>query len=106
MTSKTWQEMLDLARHIVNQKTADFEPEKFEDHYEQALKELVRAKLSGKTIGPTPRPRADNVVNLMDALRQSIASDASKKPKKPRKAAAGRLCCKTRFAPGFINFAG
>jgi DNA end-binding protein Ku len=87
MISKTWQEMLHLARHIVNQKTADFEPEKFEDHYEQALKELVGAKLSGKTIGPTPRPRADNVVNLMDALRQRIASDASKKP---RKAAAGQ----------------
>jgi DNA end-binding protein Ku len=83
-------EMLDLARHIVNQKTADFEPEKFEDHYEQALKELVDAKLSGKTIGPKPQPRADNVVNLMDALRQSIASDTSKKPKKPRKAAAGQ----------------
>ena len=83
-------EMLDLARHIVNQKTADFEPEKFEDNYEQALKELVDAKLSGKTIGPTPRPRADNVVNLMDALRQSIASDTSKKPKKPRKAAASQ----------------
>ena len=83
-------EMLDLARHIVNQKTADFEPEKFEDHYEQALKELVGAKLSGKTIGPKPVQRADNVVNLMDALRQSIASDTSKKPKKPRKAAAGQ----------------
>src|SRR5215510_14298200 len=83
-------EMLDLARHIVNQKTADFEPEKFEDHYEQALKELVGAKLSGKTIGPKPQPRADNVVNLMDALRQSVASDTSKKPKKPRKAAAGQ----------------
>jgi DNA end-binding protein Ku len=63
-----------------------FEPKKFEDHYEQALKELVGAKLSVKTIGPTPRPRADNVVNLMDALRQSIA----KKPKKPGNAREGR----------------
>jgi DNA end-binding protein Ku len=55
-------------------------------NFREALKELVDAKLSGKTIGPTHRPRADNVVNLMDALRQSIASDTSKKPKKPRKA--------------------
>src|SRR5215475_8292288 len=70
--------MLDLARHIVNQKTADFEPEKFEDHYEQALKELVGGKLSGKTIGPTPRPRADNVVNLMDAEE---AAQGCRRPK-------------------------
>jgi DNA end-binding protein Ku len=82
-------EMLDLARHVVIQKTADFEPEKFEDHYEQALTDLISAKRSGKAIGPKPRPRVDNVVNLMDALRQSITSYASK-PKKPRKAAAGQ----------------
>jgi DNA end-binding protein Ku len=35
--------MLDLAKHIVNQKTADFEPEKFEDYYEEALTELINA---------------------------------------------------------------
>jgi len=83
-------EMLDLARHIVNQKSGEFEPEKFEDHYEQALTDLINAKRSGKALGPKPQPRADNVVNLMDALRQSIASDTAKKPKKPRKAAAGQ----------------
>jgi DNA end-binding protein Ku len=83
-------EMLDLARHIVNQKSGEFEPEKFEDHYEQALTDLVNAKRSGKAIGPKPQLRADNVVNLMEALRQSIASEPAKKPKKPRKAAAGQ----------------
>ena len=64
----------------------DFEPEKFEDHYEEAL---VNAKRNGRTIGAKPRPKADNVVNLMDVLKKSIASGAPK-GKKPRKAAAGQ----------------
>ena len=86
---KVTKDMLDLAKHIVNQKTADFEPEKFEDHYEEALVELINAKRNGRTISAKPRPRADNVVNLMDALKKSIASEAPK-GKKPRKASAGQ----------------
>src|SRR6266404_9782382 len=70
---KVTKDMLDLAKHIVNQKSSTFEPEKFEDHYEEALTELINAKRQGKTIGPKPRPRAENVVDLMDALKNSIA---------------------------------
>src|SRR5947208_16007793 len=70
---KVTKDMLDLAKHIVTQKKAHFEPEKFEDHYEEALTELINAKRQGKTIGAKPRPRADNVVDLMDALKKSIA---------------------------------
>ena len=87
---KVTKDMLDLAKHIVNQKAADFEPEKFEDRYEAALTELINAKRQGKTIGPKPRPRGDNVVDIMDALRKSIASEAPAKGKKPRKATAGQ----------------
>lgn len=43
---------------IVTQKAADFEPEKFEDHYEEALTELINAKRNGRTIGPSPGPAA------------------------------------------------
>jgi len=42
--------MLDLAKHIVNQNTSTFEPEKFEDHYEAALTQLINQKRSGKPI--------------------------------------------------------
>ena len=88
---KVTKDMLDLAKHIVNQKTADFEPERFEDHYEDALAELINAKRQGKTIGPKPRPRGENVVDLMDALKKSLASEAAvPKGKKPRRAAAGQ----------------
>ena len=88
---KVTKDMLDLAKHIVTQKTGEFEPEKFEDHYEAALAELINAKRNGKTVGPKPRPKGENVVDLMDALKRSIANDAQPaKGKKPRKAAAGQ----------------
>jgi DNA end-binding protein Ku len=88
---KVTKDMLDLAKHIVTQKTGEFEPEKFEDHYEEALVELINAKRNGKTVGAKLRPKGENVVDLMDALKKSIANDAQPaKGKKPRKAAAGQ----------------
>jgi len=90
---KVTKDMLDLAMHIVNQKSATFDPEKFEDHYEAALAELIYQKRSGKTIAAKPRPRGENVVDLMDALKRSIGQAESEMPakgKKPRKAAAGQ----------------
>src|SRR6267154_5727466 len=85
---KVAKDMLDLARHIVEKKAADFDPEKFEDHYEDALTELINAKQSGRTISAKPRPKGENVVDLMDALKKSIGSEAAPKGKKPRKASA------------------
>src|SRR2546423_8347735 len=72
---KVTKDMLDLARHIVEQKTGEFEPENFEDHYEQALTELINAKRAGKTIAHKPRPSGTNVVDLMSALKQSLANE-------------------------------
>jgi DNA end-binding protein Ku len=94
---KVTNDMLDLAKHIVNQKSGSFEPEKFEDHYETALIDLINQKRAGKPITAKARPRGENVVDLMDALRKSIGGDtaaATEAPKKPakkgRKAAAGQ----------------
>jgi DNA end-binding protein Ku len=59
--------------------------------YEAALADLINAKRSGKTIGPKPRPKGENVVDLMDALKKSLAREAAaSKGKKPRKASAGQ----------------
>src|SRR6202000_27200 len=86
----------DLARHIVEQKAGRFEPDKFEDQYETALVDLITKKRAGKPITPKERPRGENVVDLMDALRKSVGGAAaeSKAPKKPakkaKKAAAGQ----------------
>jgi DNA end-binding protein Ku len=87
---KVTNDMLDLAKHIVNQRTSTFEPEKFEDHYEEALTELINAKRNGKTLASKPRPKGENVVDLMDALKRSIAGEDATKGKKPRKASAGQ----------------
>jgi DNA end-binding protein Ku len=75
---KVPKDMLDLAIHIVDTKRGKFEPEKFEDHYENALKELLRKKQKGEKIERPREPARTNVVNLMDALRQSVKAEGGK----------------------------
>jgi len=65
---------------------AVFEPDRFEDQYETALVDLINQKRAGKPITPKERPRGENVVDLMDALRKSIGGTAAE-TKAPRKAA-------------------
>src|SRR3982751_5973838 len=73
---KITKDMLDLAKHIVEKKSGRFEPGKFEDQYETALIDLINQKRAGKPIVAKERPRGENVVDLMDALRKSIGRDA------------------------------
>src|SRR6201992_1018939 len=94
---KVTKDMLDLAKHIVNQKSGAFEPDKFKDHYEDALVDLINSKRAGKPITPKERPRGENVVDLMDALRKSVggaaaaAPPAAKQPaRKANKASSGQ----------------
>jgi DNA end-binding protein Ku len=76
-------EMRDLAGHIIETKAADFEPTKFEDRYENAVIELVKSKEAGRPAVEAPAaPRPSNVVNLMDALRKSIAAEERPAAKK------------------------
>jgi DNA end-binding protein Ku len=71
-------EMLELAEHIIKTKRGNFDPTKFDDLYETALAELVKAKLEGKKIEVRKEPKQEKVVDLMEALRQS-AGVAGKK---------------------------
>jgi DNA end-binding protein Ku len=64
--------MLELATHIIDKMTGRFEPEKFEDRYENALIELIRSKQKGMPVKAQPVQRQTNVINLMDALRRSV----------------------------------
>ena len=81
-------DMLDLASHIVKTKSGHFEPSKFEDQYEDALKELLKRKQEGKPIERPERPKPTNVVNLMDALRQSVEAAATSTKAKARAASS------------------
>ena len=103
---KISKEMLDLAKHIVETKSGHFHPERFEDHYESALKELLKRKAKGEEI-ETPKQREPaRVINLMDALRKSVEVERAGKTQEQRTGARrtaaarshGRAGQKTRKA--------
>jgi DNA end-binding protein Ku len=73
-------DMVELASHILDTKAAHFDPTKFKDEYENALKALVRRKAAGKPVKAGERAeKPDNVINLMDALKQSLKGKAAAK---------------------------
>ena len=82
-------DMIDLAAHILDTKTAKFDPQKFKDKYEEALRALVKRKAAGKTIEVSEeRGEESNVIDLMDALQQSLGrKHATKSAPKARKKA-------------------
>jgi DNA end-binding protein Ku len=101
-------EMLELAEHIIATKKGRFDPAAFDDRYEAALADLVKAKLEGRKIEPRKEPKREKVVDLMAALRESAglgaktaaASGKGAKPAKraPAKAAAGAKAVPRRKA--------
>ena len=104
-------DMLDLAIHIVETKIGHFKPAEFKDQYEDALKDLLRKKQKGEKIERPKEREPSNVINLMDALKQSIkagggaagtaARDARPPPRAPgRRRAAPR---KRRARPRAIT---
>jgi DNA end-binding protein Ku len=77
---KISRDMIELASHILDGKAAHFDPSKFKDEYENALKTLVKRKAAGKPVKAVEREeRPDNVIDLMDALRQSLKGKAAAK---------------------------
>jgi Ku protein len=90
-------EMVSLAAHILDTKSGHFDPAKFKDEYELALRKLVKRKAAGKTIEPLEEKEdRSNVIDLMEALRQSVkgrrgkaaalrSSGETKKSSKPRR---------------------
>src|SRR3569833_2724963 len=98
---KITKDMLDLARHFVEKKSAAFKPENFEDHYEAALIDLINKKRSGVKIAAKATPKSSgNVISLMDALKRSLsnegqppaasAPDSKSRAKKPKKRMEGQ----------------
>ncbi|MDR3408506.1 MAG: Ku protein [Methylovirgula sp.] len=76
---KLSKDVLDLAAHIIETKRGKFDPTKFEDRYQDALVGLIRAKRAGKPLPAAPQPKTpSNVINLMDALRRSVAAESGR----------------------------
>ena len=75
-------DMVKLAQHILESKSGHFDASKFKDEYDIALKKLVRRKAKGGKIEiEQEAEKADNVINLMDALKQSIKPRGGSKSK-------------------------
>ncbi len=83
-------EMLDLARHIIKTKMGEFDIAAFDDRYENALADLVKAKAEGRKIKPPTKPKDDGVVDLMAALRESAAASGKKPAKRKAEPATPR----------------
>ncbi len=79
-------EMLDLAEHILETKAGHFDPAKFKDEYELALRKLVKRKAAGQKIeAPEPQEESGKVIDLMDALRRSLHGQRGGKASAPAK---------------------
>jgi DNA end-binding protein Ku len=98
-TPKVTREMVQLAEHILASKAAKFDPSRFEDRYEAALKALVKRKAAGKTIeAAQPPTRKSNVVNLMAALKRSLKSGKAERPRRRRTKARPKKAARRRAA--------
>lgn len=73
-------EMLELAQHILKTKAGKFEPDKFDDRYEDALADLVRAKIEGRKIVPIRQPEPTKPNDLLEALRLSASGKSTSAP--------------------------
>ena len=81
-------EMIAIAEMILQRRAGHFDPSTFRDRYQEALRELIEAKMQGLPVKAkqteTPRP----VVNLMDALKRSLAQETGESVTRPRRKAA------------------
>jgi DNA end-binding protein Ku len=100
--TKVPKEMMQLAEHILESKTGDFDPDSFVDHYEEAVVEMLKQKQAGAPVRKqkTAAP-ASNVVNLMDALRKSVAAEKGPAKSGPAKKAKGKKQDDMRRQPQF-----
>ncbi|THK37832.1 Ku protein [Ensifer sp. MPMI2T] len=81
-------EMLDLAKHIIGIKKGTFSADEFDDRYEAALAELIKAKMEGKTLPKRAPPKVSKPNELLEALRQSAGIKAAAEPKRRASKAA------------------
>jgi DNA end-binding protein Ku len=87
---KVPKDMLELAAHIIETKSGHFDPRKFEDQYEDALKDLIRKKQKGERIERVERREPAKVINLMDALRRSVQASGGRAAAKAKEPSAKR----------------
>jgi len=70
---------LAIMEQIITRRARKFEPDKFVDHYQAALKEVIAEKLAGELPERPPERKPAQVINLMDALKRSLAEEGEEK---------------------------
>src|SRR5262245_23755545 len=93
--AKADRKMVEIATRIIEQQASGFDPARFEDHYEQALRDLIEQKRKGSTVVAPEPPKEEKVIDLMDALSRSLrrgggGSASAKRFLKARRAGARR----------------
>jgi DNA end-binding protein Ku len=83
-------ELLGLGRQLIAQKVGPFDPAMFKDRYEEAVLELVKAKMKGEEPVIAKAPERGKVIKLMDALRQILEQGEERKPPARRRAGAAK----------------
>jgi hypothetical protein len=79
-------EMVAIAKAIIAQRTGSFDPTTYRDRYQEALQELIEAKMKGLTVKPKEIAAPPPVIDLMTALKRSLAREAGSKHTAPKKA--------------------
>lgn len=79
-------EMVEIAARIIDQKSGPFDPSKFNDRYEDALRALIKEKQKGHGVKKVEEPREADVIDLMDALKRSLGGAGERRKTPPRKA--------------------
>lgn len=97
--AKPDKKMLEIAEKIIEQQEAKFDPEKFRDRYEDALRELIHSKSKGHRAVTAPPPEKDNVIDLMEALKKSLKGDGKAAPRTARGRAAPATRHQTSRSP-------
>lgn len=95
-THKAPPAMIDIAARIIEQQSGDFDPSKFNDRYEDALRALIKEKQKGHGVKTVEAPKEAEVIDLMEALKRSLGGDRRKAP--ARKAAPAKATAKPATA--------
>ena len=97
-TVKADKDMVEIAARIIGQKEGGFDPSKFKDRYDDALREMIAAKKKGQDLVDAPQPDETNVIDLMEALRNSLKGSTTAGRKTAAKAMPAKKTATTKLA--------
>jgi DNA end-binding protein Ku len=91
--------MVDIAARIIEQQEGPFDPSKFNDRYEDALRALIKEKQKGQGVKKVEEPKEAEVIDLMEALKRSLSGAGERRKAPVRKAAAPAKKAAAKKAP-------